>query len=98
LIASAPSRRAKISITIMPVAGWRDCTRRHAANLQLDKPKQRYCNFQTRRGRVSRPARQRHFDEQVIFQPGEPGYAGVAMPADFPTEHCQCRSFVFLTL
>jgi len=35
-----------ISITIMPVAGWRACTREHAANSQLGKPALRYCNFQ----------------------------------------------------
>src|SRR5258708_37209485 len=38
------------SITIMPVAGSRARTRRHAENSQLDKPAQRYCNFQTARG------------------------------------------------
>src|SRR6516164_2546597 len=39
-----------MSITIMPVAGSRDCIRRHVVNSQLDKPTQRYCNFQTARG------------------------------------------------
>jgi hypothetical protein len=39
-----------MSITIMPVAGWRACTRRHAANSQLDKPALRFCNSQMARG------------------------------------------------
>jgi hypothetical protein len=42
IVAPAQSRTAKVSITIMPVAGSRACTRRHAANSQLDKPAQRY--------------------------------------------------------
>jgi hypothetical protein len=50
LIASVQSKTAGISITIMPAAGWRAYTRRHAANSQLDKPAQRYCSFQTARG------------------------------------------------
>jgi hypothetical protein len=29
----------------MLVAGWRACTRWHAAYSQLDKPVRRYCNF-----------------------------------------------------
>ena len=49
LIASAQSRTAGMSITTMPAAGSRACTRRHAADWQLDKPVQRYCNFQTAR-------------------------------------------------
>src|SRR5262249_41207788 len=36
----------------MPVAGWRACTRWRAVNWQLDKPAQRYCNFQTARSSV----------------------------------------------
>jgi hypothetical protein len=47
--ASALSRTAGILITIMPVAGWRACTREHVANSQLDKLALRYCNFQTAR-------------------------------------------------
>jgi hypothetical protein len=48
LVASAQSRTAGISITIIPVAASRVCTRRHAANSQLAKPAQRFCNFQDR--------------------------------------------------
>jgi hypothetical protein len=50
LIASAQSRTAGISITIMPAAGSRAYTREHAANWQLGKPAQRFCNSQVARG------------------------------------------------
>ena len=42
---------AETSITTMPVVGSHACTRRHAAYSQLDKVAQRYCNFETARGR-----------------------------------------------
>jgi len=49
LIASAQLSLAGMSITIMPAAGWLAYAKRHAANSELDKPAQRFCNFQTSR-------------------------------------------------
>ena len=41
------------TITIMPAAGSRACTRRHVANSQLDRPALRFCNSQMARGSPS---------------------------------------------
>src|SRR5262249_5145839 len=53
-LASARLRTAGISITIMPVAGSRACTRRRAVNWRLDKARERYCNFQMARSSLCR--------------------------------------------